>query len=81
MRNIPSHSAICTLCFQDYLSAATLVAPIKKAGFNGNVQYNSNGYLQPGIDVRVFASGLRNPFDIVFHSNGHLYGTDNGPSK
>lgn len=69
------------LCFlQDYFSAATLVAPIKKQNFNGQVQLNGNGDVLPGTDVRVFASGQRNPFDIVFHSNGYLYGTDNGPN-
>jgi hypothetical protein len=28
----------------------------------------------------VFASGLRNPYGIVLHSNGKLYSTDNGPN-
>lgn len=77
---VPGELSSSGLQKEDYLSAATLVAPIKKPGFNGNVEYTSNGYLKPGIDVRVFASGQRNPFDIVFHSNGHLYATDNGPN-
>jgi glucose/arabinose dehydrogenase len=29
-------------------------------------------------DVAVFSPGHRNPYDLVFHSNGHLYSTDNG---
>lgn len=68
--------------FQDAFSAATLVADVKKPGFNGNIQYNpSTLEVLSGSDVRVFASGQRNPFDIVLHSNGLLYGTDNGPNN
>jgi len=29
-------------------------------------------------DVRVYASGLRNAYDFVFHSNGYVYAPDNG---
>lgn len=65
---------------QDYLSAATLVAYVKKPGFDGNLQYGSNDKVL-GNSVRVFASGQRNPFDICLHSNGYLYGTDNGPNN
>ncbi len=32
---------------------------------------------QDACDVEVYASGLRNPFDLVWHSNGKLYSTDN----
>jgi hypothetical protein len=31
-----------------------------------------------GVDVSVFAPGLRNPFDIVWTTSGKLYGSDNG---
>ncbi len=46
---------------------------------------NSQGYgewasIVPGVDVSVYASGLRNPFDIVWSTRGKLYGTDNGPN-
>jgi hypothetical protein len=27
----------------------------------------------------VFGAGLRNPYDVVVHSNGRIYATDNGP--
>uniref|UniRef100_A0ACD5GR65 Uncharacterized protein n=1 Tax=Desertifilum tharense IPPAS B-1220 TaxID=1781255 RepID=A0ACD5GR65_9CYAN len=32
----------------------------------------------PGVDVSVYASGLRNPFDLVWTTKGLLYATDNG---
>ena len=35
---------------------------------------------QPAANVSVYAAGLRNPYDLVFHSNGRLYNTDNGPN-
>lgn len=31
-----------------------------------------------GSELRVYAKGLRNPYDIVFDSNGQLWATDNG---
>lgn len=34
-----------------------------------------------GVDVRVYSSGLRNPYDLVFTTDGLLYGTDNGPNN
>lgn len=66
-------------------SAAILVADIKAPGFNGNITYSpantySDSVNQTGGDVSVFASGLRNPYDLLFHSNGVFYGTDNGPN-
>ncbi|BAY25920.1 peptidase-like protein [Calothrix sp. NIES-2100] len=32
----------------------------------------------PGVDVSVYASGLRNSFDLVYTTKGKLYATDNG---
>lgn len=63
------------------LSAATLVADLSDPQFDGNVTYNAmdDGDIESG-DVFVFASGNRNPFSVTLHSNGHLYGTDNGPN-
>jgi glucose/arabinose dehydrogenase len=67
------------------LSGAILVADIHAAGFDGAITYNPPGppadysVDQTGGDVRVFAAGLRNPYDVVLHSNGHIYATDNGP--
>ena len=29
----------------------------------------------------MYASGLRNPYDLLWHSNGKLYATDNGPNS
>lgn len=60
------------------LSAALLVADVKAAGFDGTCGDPTNIYSSDDCDVRVFASGLRNTYDFVFHSNGHIYGPDNG---
>lgn len=66
------------------LSAAILVADVNDPGFNGELQYNPPGQpLNHNVDlisgdVAVFSPGHRNPFDLVFHSNGRLYATDNG---
>lgn len=67
------------------LSAAVLRANIHAPGFNGAITYTPAGPPQndnvdlAGGDVAVFASGLRNPYDLVLHSNGRIYATDNGP--
>jgi glucose/arabinose dehydrogenase len=67
------------------LSAAILIAEIHAPGFNGAIVYspvgppNNDEVNQTQGDVSVFASGLRNPYDLVLHSNGRLYATDNGP--
>lgn len=67
-------------------SSAILVADVHAPGFDGNITYSpANTYAASvvqtgGLDVQVYASGLRNPYDIVFHSNGRLYNTDNGPN-
>lgn len=34
-----------------------------------------------GTDARVFATGLRNPYDLVFDANGRLWATDNGSDE
>ena len=66
------------------LSAAILVADIHAPGFDGDVTYDPPGEPagddvdQVRGDVAVFAPGLRNPFDLVIHSNGFIYATDNG---
>lgn len=67
-------------------SGAILVADIKAPGFNGNITYNppnvyDSSIVKTGGDVSVYASGLRNPYDLAFHSNGRLYNTDNGPNS
>jgi glucose/arabinose dehydrogenase len=66
------------------LSSAILVAGIGEPAFDGVISYDTRDPLdttnQLGGDVRVFASGLRNPYDVVVHSNGRVYATDNGPN-
>lgn len=67
------------------LSAAILIAEIADPGFDGAIVYAPPGEVSDTIelvsgDVRVYASGLRNPYDLVIHSNGRLYATDNGPN-
>jgi glucose/arabinose dehydrogenase len=68
------------------LSAAILVAEINQPDFDGAVSYQPPGSPaddnvdQVGGDVAVYAPGLRNPYDLVVHSNGHIYATDNGAS-
>ena len=66
------------------LSAATLVADVLDPNFTpvdvgGNYDPNA-----PGAPVQVYATGLRNAYDLVFHSNGNLYvpinGNDSGGS-
>jgi glucose/arabinose dehydrogenase len=66
------------------LSAAILVADVQAPDFDGALVYDPAGSpaddnvdLASG-DVSVFASGLRNPYDVVLHSNGLIYATDNG---
>ncbi len=34
-----------------------------------------------GRDVRIFATGLRNPYDLVFDTQGQLWATDNGSDE
>lgn len=66
------------------LSAAVLEADYLKPNFKGEILYDK--YDNPETanvisgDVVVFASGVRNSFGMVIHSNGQLYATDNGPN-
>jgi mono/diheme cytochrome c family protein len=34
-----------------------------------------------GTDINVFATGFRNPYDLVFTPNGDLFATDNNPDQ
>jgi len=66
-------------------SAAILVADVKAPGFNGAIAYSPAGEYSTNVDqidgdVDVYASGLRNPYDMIVHSNGLIYNTDNGPN-
>ncbi|GAB0494573.1 hypothetical protein MMPV_005867 [Pyropia vietnamensis] len=68
------------------LSGAILIAPIRKANFDGAVTYNDTSEERysvqtGGLDVSVYAAGFRNSFDSVWHTNGNMYATDNGPNE
>lgn len=67
---------------ENYYSAATLVAHLSRPTFNGAITYNAldDGTPNGGSGIEVFASGERNPYGLVLHSNGKLYATDNGPN-
>jgi glucose/arabinose dehydrogenase len=79
---VPGRLSSTRLQKDNVLSAATLVAYLADPNFNGTLTYDADddGNLNPGYGVEVFAAGSRNPYDIVLHSNGYLYGTDNGPN-
>lgn len=75
-----------TLNLQDsILSAAVLTAPVMKQNFNGHIQYsNGNNPFSArkiGGDVSVYATGVRNSYGIIYHSNGNIYATDNGGNE
>jgi glucose/arabinose dehydrogenase len=66
-------------------TAADLSSPLGKI-----LRLNKDGSAAPGnpfagqsnADARVFAYGLRNPFDFAFHpETGALYAPDNGPGN
>ena len=66
------------------LSAAILTADLHAPGFDGRITYDPPGPPESDSvdlvsgDVSVVAPGLRNPYDLVLHSNGLIYATDNG---
>jgi N-acetylneuraminic acid mutarotase len=78
------------------LSGAILKAELSKPGFNGTITYEEilpgsvpdpmdqvygdMVVVAAGVDVAVHAPGLRNPYDLVLHTNRRLYATDNGPN-
>ncbi|MEZ6017362.1 MAG: Calx-beta domain-containing protein [Planctomycetota bacterium] len=76
------------------LSGAILRAFTSRSGFNGDVayldrvaltlvddqRYGGDAIVAPGVDVEVFAPGLRNSLDLLLHTNGYIYATDNGPN-
>lgn len=77
------------------LSAALLKICLSRPGFNGAVEYEDSvtGALVAdqvygeqidvvsGVDVEVYAPGLRNSLDVLVHTNGYMYATDNGPNN
>ena len=67
---------------ENYFSAATVVAYLADPNFDGNIVYNAENDGLPDLTngVEIWSPGERNPFGLVLHSNGNLYGTDNGPN-
>jgi len=67
---------------ENYFSAATVVAYTADPNFDGMITYNAPDDGIPDLTngVEVWAAGQRNPFGITLHSNGFIYGTDNGPN-
>jgi|GEM_PF-2314351 len=49
--------------------------PADSQGFGGDVN------VVPGVDVSIYASGLRNAFDLVYATNGNIYATENGANS
>ncbi|MCC6651471.1 MAG: choice-of-anchor D domain-containing protein, partial [Candidatus Eisenbacteria bacterium] len=47
--------------------------------FGGNDGKNQ-ARIVPGGPVQVHSPGWRNPYDVLIHTNGHLYSIDNGPN-
>ena len=61
------------------LAAAILVADVKGAGFSGNCETPLFTFGFPSTcDVRPYATGFRNAYDLTWHRNGSLYATENG---
>lgn len=74
------------------LSGAVLRAFTSRPGFNGTILYQDTATgvfvddqvfgeqvdVAPGLDIEVYAPGFRNSLDMVLHTNGYIYSTDNG---
>jgi large repetitive protein len=60
------------------LSAAILVADVRSPSFDGSCHNPDDIFGSPPCDVAPYATGLRNTYDFVFHSNGSMYAPDNG---
>jgi glucose/arabinose dehydrogenase len=67
---------------ESYFSSSNVVAKLSDPSFDGFIEYDAPDDGSPinFKGISVFAPGLRNPFGLVLHSNGNLYGTDNGPN-
>jgi glucose/arabinose dehydrogenase/N-acetylneuraminic acid mutarotase len=76
------------------LAGAALKAETSRPDFNGAVHYidlvtglpnddqrfGEQVKVAPGSHVTVHASGIRNPYDLVYTRSKRLYATDNGPN-
>jgi glucose/arabinose dehydrogenase len=60
------------------LGAALLVANVRARRFDGSCHNPASIYGRPPCHVRPYATGFRNLYDFTFHSNGRVYGADNG---
>ncbi len=60
------------------LSAAFLMADVNAPGFDGTCATPEGSFGPAPCSVTIVATGLRNMYDFVFHSNGQIYGPDNG---
>jgi N-acetylneuraminic acid mutarotase len=60
------------------LTAAMLVADVFGPGFDGTCANTTDIYGAAPCSVRPYATGLRNSYGFVWHSNGSLYAPDNG---
>lgn len=66
------------------LGAAMLrldVSKLNSARLPLDVKTNEGGVYDPfapGAPLTIYATGIRNGFDLLFHSNGHLYAPING---
>ncbi|MEM6568333.1 MAG: Calx-beta domain-containing protein [Planctomycetota bacterium] len=77
------------------LSGAIVKLRLSDPAFNGVVLYeDSNSSILvddqvfgeqvdvvAGVDIEVVAPGFRNTYDLVEHTNGYIYATDNGPNN
>ena len=79
---VPGPLSNSRLLKESFLSGASIVAYISHPDFNGNIKYTADddgNMIAAGIDI--FASGLRNAYGILRHTNGKMYATDNGPNR
>ncbi len=74
------------------LSGSIVRAFTSRPNFNGTILYQDTATgvfvddqvfgeqvdVAPGVDVEVYAPGFRNSLDMVLHTNGYMYSTDNG---
>ena len=51
---------------------------MRDPNFDGSCDNPTDIFGPPPCDVHTYATGLRNTYDFVFHSNGSIYGPDNG---
>ena len=72
--------ATCGLQEESALTAAILRFDINNPtiAFDGVLTYDADGNFIERPGVEIYAPGFRNPYDTVLHSNGNIYGTDNG---